>query len=289
MPTRTGNFAIGLRRVGSEWSKDIRKLAAWARESGFDAIDLGRATRDEIGAMQSAGLRLGTVNLWLKYTSANAAERQKSIKEAIDCIKEQAALGARIFFTVIGSDAAQKRSEAYALAVESLSAIAQAAEQVGAHIAIEGWPGGGTLPNLGCNPETCRALIKDTNPRVVGLNYDPSHLIRMGIDHVRFLREFAPYVKHVHGKDTEVLTEAVYEYGLYQQAIFAKPHGYGEFAWRYTIPGHGQARWTEILRILEAARFAGIVSVELEDGNFNGAEAGEKAGFQHSLAFLRSA
>ena len=38
-------------------------------------------------------------------------------------------------------------------------------------------------------------------------NFDPSHLIRMGIDPLRFLEEFIDSVYHVHGKDTEILAE----------------------------------------------------------------------------------
>jgi sugar phosphate isomerase/epimerase len=289
MPTRTGNFAIGFRRVGGEWAKNLKTLAHWAKDNGFDAIDLGRPAPEDVGALKSAGLCLGTVDLWGKLTSHDAGERKAAVLGAVDYVKECVALGATIFFTVVGGDPGRKRSENYAVAVQSYGAVAQAALECGAHIAVEGWPGGGNLPNLCCNPETCRAFIRDTNPRSVGLNYDPSHLIRMGIDHVRFLKEFAPHVLHVHGKDTEIIPEAVYEYGLHQSAVFAKGHGFGEHVWRYTIPGHGQARWTEILRILQAAGFRGIISVELEDESFNGSDEGEKAGLLHSLAFLRGA
>jgi sugar phosphate isomerase/epimerase len=138
---------------------------------------------------------------------------------------------------------------------------------------------------LCCTPETCRSFIKDVG-KGAGVNYDPSHLIRLGVDHVRFLKEFAPHIKHVHAKDTDVDENALYEFGT-QSATFAKGHGFGEWTWRYTIPGHGQARWAEILKILKDANFNGVVSVELEDENFNGSEAGEKAGLEHSLAFLK--
>ena len=108
------------------------------------------------------------------------------------------------------------------------------------------------------------------------------------MDHIRFLKEFAPHVKHVHAKDTDVNVEALYEFGT-QAATFAKPRGFGEWTWRYTVPGHGQARWPEIFRILLSIGYKGIVSVELEDENFNTGEEGEKAGLLHSLAFLRGA
>jgi sugar phosphate isomerase/epimerase len=125
----------------------------------------------------------------------------------------------------------------------------------------------------------------------VAINYDPSHLIRLGVDPIRFLQEFIRFIPHVHAKDTELFPEAVYELGLYQDSVSPQrpPHRYGAHTWRYTIPGHGQARWTEIFRILRDNHYRGVVSVELEDENFIGSEADEKAGLLHSLNFLRGA
>ena len=56
-----------------------------------------------------------------------------------------------------------------------------------------------------------------------GVNYDPSHLMRMNIDPLRFLYEFGNRVYHVHGKDTEWLSDNLYDYGSEQPATFAKP------------------------------------------------------------------
>ena len=86
--------------------------------------------------------------------------------------------------------------------------------------------------------------------------------------------------------DSEIDEEARYEFGT-QNATFAKSHGFGEWTWRYTIPGHGVARWSEILKILKDSGYNGVVSVELEDENFNGTEDGEKRALELSLAYLR--
>ena len=93
---------------------------------------------------------------------------------------------------------------------------------------------------------------------------------------------------HVHAKDTEILTDNLYEIGLYQQSIFKKPVFCGEFAWRYTIPDHGITRWSHVFATLEQSGFDGAVSVELEDATYNGTEDGEKAGLVASLAYLHT-
>jgi sugar phosphate isomerase/epimerase len=289
MPTRTGNYPIGFRRGGSEWQKDLRSLASWAKESGFDAIDLGRVNADDMKTLKDAGLRVGSVDLldFGQLMSNDSGKRKELQEKNIAYVKEAAALGAKAMFTcLIPGDPTKKRAENYKLAVECFGPIADACASAGAALAIEGWPGPNPhLANLCCTPETVRAFIKDVG-RGAGLNYDPSHLIRLGVDHVRFLREFIEQVQHVHAKDTELDGDALYEYGA-PTAAFAKPHGFGEWTWRYTLPGHGVARWGEIFKVLKSAGFNGVVSVELEDENFNGSTDGEKAGFKHSLAYLQ--
>ena len=292
MPTRTGHFPIGFRRGGSDWQKaDLSSLADWAKQNGFEAIDLGRANSADVQTLKSAGLGVGSVDLIQagEITHPDAAKRRDIISANVAYVKEAAAWGAKIFFTIIGGEPGKKRAENYRIAVESFSPIAEAAAAVGATLVIEGYPGRAPDLALLCTtPETYRALLKDL-PRGTAINYDPSHLVRLGVDHIRFLKEFVASVRHVHAKDTEIFPEAIYELGLYQPSAFHSAHRFGEHVWRYTIPGHGVVRWPEIFSTLKSAAYGGIVSIELEDENFNGTEAGEKAGLIHSLAFLRGA
>lgn len=289
MATRTGAFPIGFRRGWSDWQKqDLAALAKWARGSGFDVLDLGQATPGDIKTVTNAGLRLGSVDLldFGNLMHSDSGKRKELIERNVAYVKEVAAAGAKWFFTVvIPGDPSKKRSENYALAVESYAPIAEACAAAGGALAVEGWPGGYPYyASLCCSPETVRPFLKDV--KGAGLNYDPSHLVRLRIDHIRFLKDFAPHVKHVHAKDTDVDDEALYEFGT-QAGTFAKPHTFGDVTWRYTIPGHGIVRWNEVMAILKSTGYQGAVSVELEDENFNGTEDGEKAALTHSLNYLK--
>ena len=291
MATRTGHFPIGFRRAGVEWQKDLPKLAKWSKDAGFNVIDLSaRSSGEEFNALKSAGLSAGSVDLldFGHIMSADAAKRREVIDANVKYVRDMAALGARAFFTcLIPGEPARQRSENYRLAVDSFTPIAHAAAEAGAALAIEGWPGGPPyFANLCCTPETVRQFIADVG-KGAGINYDPSHLIRLGVDHIRFLKEFGEHVKHVHAKDTDVDQDALYEFGT-QTAALAQPHRWGEWTWRYTLPGHGLARWGEIFSILKDAGYKGAVSVELEDENFNGSEDGEKRALEYSIAFLKS-
>ena len=48
-----------------------------------------------------------------------------------------------------------------------------------------------------------------------GLNFDPSHLLWLGIDPVAALRPYVDRVAHAHAKDAEVFPERRDRYGVY--------------------------------------------------------------------------
>lgn len=291
MKTRTGNFPIGFRRGGG-WQGDIEALAQFAKNAGFEAIDLGKATREDVAVLKKHGLMVGSVDLenWQNLFSKDEGERKAAVQENIEYIREANALGAtRFFLCVMPKDPSLKMAENLSIAAKSLSELARAAESLNSMLVIEGWPGGWPqFSNLCCNPETYRWMIKECGSKGLGINFDPSHLVRMYIDPVRFLDEFLPSVGHVHGKDTEILPEKIYEFGVYQFSAF-EPHPHcGENVWRYTIPGHGQVRWVRLFQMLANANWKGIVSVELEDASFTGSPEAEQKGLNCALAFLKT-
>jgi sugar phosphate isomerase/epimerase len=175
------------------------------------------------------------------------------------------------------------RQENFAYMVESFTALVPVLEALVSRVVIEGWPGPGALC---CTPEVLRAFFTKCPSPVMGINYDPSHLLRMGIDPLQFLREFGSRVYHIHGKDTELISENLYEYGHEQPATFASRYAFGGWSWRYTIPGHGVMHWGAALQMLHDMGYAGSISIELEDANFNGTTAGEQQGILQGAQFL---
>lgn len=286
MNTRTGHFPIGFRRLWMDWHKDLPGLIAWAKASGLSAIDLGKDADVAGQAVLDAGLRIGSVDLkeWQGMISPNKETREKAIAANAEYIAACAKLGPMNHFLVMLPENKElPRAENFGYMVESFSALAPVFEQHDARIVIEGWPGPGALC---CTPEGYRSFFNAVPSKAMGVNYDPSHLMRMGIDPLRFLREFVGRVYHVHGKDTEILSENMYEYGHEQPPTFGTPFRFGNMSWRYTIPGQGEVRWYEIMKTLVAAGYKGAVSIELEDANFNGTEEGEKQGILAGAAFL---
>lgn len=289
--TQTGSLPIGFRRGGGSWQKNLADVIAFAKENGFEGIDVGDLPANEIKPILDAGLAVGSVDMkrpWSAIASADPGKRKDAIAAAADHMKSVAAIGVRNFFTVVfPDDDARDRAENFRLAVDGYSQLADSIAASGARIVIEGYPGSYPYyPGLCCTPESLRAFFKEAPSESLLINYDPSHLIKMGIDPVRFLREFGPRIGHVHAKDTQIIQESLYEFGNLQPATLAKPHRYGGHHWRYTIPGHGEAPWAAILSALKETNYRGLLSIEMEDENFNDTEAGEKRGLIQSRDFL---
>ncbi|MBT3381640.1 MAG: sugar phosphate isomerase/epimerase [Lentisphaerae bacterium] len=287
--TFTHSYPIGFRRGGG-WQDDLGALIAFAADNGFEHLDLRPATTEDLKRVKSAGLGFGTIDLvdWPALGSADATRRTDAVQTNAELIKAAVAEGAHAFFLVLlPEEPAKPRRDNFGQFVKGLGALCDAIADTDAKLSIEGWPG--PAPNfatLACVPADLRALFKEVNSDALGINFDPSHLIRMGINPVRFLDEFAQRVVHVHGKDTELLDDDLYEYGNVQPATFGKNHGFGGFHWRYTIPGRGIGRWGRMLEQLSQAGYSGGISIELEDEDFNGSEEGEKRGLCAARDFL---
>ena len=289
MKTRTGGFEIGFRRGWSVWQKDIPSWTKWAKENNFNVLDIGNDADLIASEVTSTGIKIGSADLkgWQGIASADSGKRKDALNQNREYIEACSKLGIKNYFAVmIPEDAAKDRADNFKLMVAGLEELATTLDAHDSYLVIEGWPGAGALA---CTPEGYRSLFNAVPSKSMAVNFDPSHLIRMGIDAVRFLEEFAPRVKHVHGKDTELLPEGLYEYGTEQPPTFGKSRGFGAMHWRYTIPGHGCFRWTKGLEILRDAGYNGAVCIELEDEYFNTDGDTEKEGLIAAGAFLASA
>ena len=287
--TATGDFSIGFRYAPlSEWSQSVQGLITWAQENGFSALDTGKRPEDA-AAVVAAGLKSGSVDLleWQGMLSLDPDKRRNAVNRNRAFIEACAAAGEPLnyFVVMLPEDPNDPPQEVFTAMVKSYGELAGALEATNAQLVIEGWPGPGALC---CTPESYRAFFEACPSPALGVNYDPSHLLRMGIDPLRFLDEFVGRVFHVHAKDTEVFDEARYEYGTEQKPLFAVKPRFGGPFWRYTIPGHGVMRWKRAFEMLAEAGYQGCVCVELEVRFFNGSEAAEKAGLLASRHFLES-
>jgi sugar phosphate isomerase/epimerase len=118
-------------------------------------------------------------------------------------------------------------------------------------------------PNLATGPVGFEALFKGFgNSPYVGLQYDPSHLVRQFMDPIQTARDFVDKIYDVHLKDTEILWPVVRAGGI-------NPVNNARW-WRYRIPGMGSINWREFFSVLQDVGYAGAMSVEQEDPLYGG-------------------
>lgn len=118
------------------------------------------------------------------------------------------------------------------------------------------------------------------------LNFDPSHLIWMGIDPVAAVRPYVDKVLHAQAKDIELFPENRNRFGWPGIAVDrADPWDVGW--WRYRVPGLGQVDWVRVVDALAEGGFDVVLSVEHEDPVWGGSEGRVMTGLKVAHRTLR--
>ncbi|NGP46143.1 sugar phosphate isomerase/epimerase [Bacillaceae bacterium SIJ1] len=286
------NFDIGMRLSPHIGELGIEKTAEWAASVGIDVLDLPDLNADIRASLDKAGVRPGSIDgKYLLGSSPFLARDEKAIEKALveldKDFKRFNENGAQvIFMCLMPPDANQSRKESFEAFQASFPEVVRLAEKHDVYLAMEGYPGPApTYPTLGCTPETMRAMFEAVPSEHFGLNYDPSHLVRLGIDYLRVLEEFKERIVYCHGKDTELLPEETYLHG-HLPATFGPSYDFSEGSWRYTIPGEGSIAWDRVAVRLEKAGYTGPISIELEDHRYWGTLEKEMQGIKKSRDHL---
>ena len=147
---------------------------------------------------------------------------------------------------------------------------------------MEGWHPDGYPGNLAYSPELWEWMF-DLG---LYLNFDPSHLVWMGIDPVEALRPYVDKVAHAQAKDIEVFPDRRTRYGWPGRAV-AREDPWDVGWWRYRVPGLGQVDWRRVVDTLYEGGFDGVLSVEHEDPVWGGDEPRIETGLEVAHRTLR--
>jgi sugar phosphate isomerase/epimerase len=278
------NKKIGMRispKIGAEGMESVARFAA---SIGLDVIDVPVYNQEVKVVLENAGLEVGSIDGVgavgsTKLLSADTKSREEAVNALKSQMTEISELGGKVMFMcLVPEDITMPRKKAFEIWKEIFPAIVKHAEQENIYIALEGWPGPAPYyPTLGCTPEMLRAMFNEIPSKHFGINYDPSHLVRLGIDHLRVLSEFGDRINYCHGKDTEILHDEQYECGNIA-ATFGANYDFSEGPWRYTIPGQGDVDWAKVAVRLEKVGYQGPISIELEDHRYWGSLEKEQQG-----------
>lgn len=124
------------------------------------------------------------------------------------------------------------------------------------------------LENHGCqmvyNPSTLIKL-RDAVGEMIGLNFDPSHLMWMGGDPIQAIHKLgAERIYHVHAKDVRIERNYIGADGVLDTKTIDQ---FAKRTWNYVALGHGHdvRWWKEFLSILSMEGYDGAISQEMED------------------------
>ena len=254
------------------------EVACWPRTPGreweashIDVRDFDAAERERVtSTMAAAGLEVSALAYYENNLDSDLGRRAEIHEHLRSCIEAASALGCGLVGTFVGRDVGLSVSENLRLAERVLPPLVDHAERHGVRLVIEncpmeGWHRDGYPANLAYSPELWQWLSG------IGLylNYDPSHLVWLGIDPVEALRPVVDQVLHVQAKDVQVDAAARHAYGVFGRVI-DRPSPWESGWWRYRIPGLGEVDWRRVVDTLYEGGFDGFVSVEHEDPVWSG-------------------
>jgi len=137
------------------------------------------------------------------------------------------------------------------------------------------WPGG---KNLAISPAIWDRMFEIFPSPLFGLNYDPSHLVWMQMDHIKPIYQYKDRIHHVHAKDVRI-----YKDKLDRVGILATPLEYHS----PKIPGYGDVRWRDFFAALTDIKYRGPVCIEVEDKSFEDSEEDVKTAILTSRNYLK--
>ena len=239
---------------------------------GTDLADLAVKVKDILG---DSGVYVSTVGYYcnpLQYE-----EHEKTLEYVID---SAALFGAKNVGTFAGAFEGESVEAAMPKFKEVFGRLAKRAEDKGLRLVIECCPMGGnwqhTTCNIGFNPKAWDMMFDAVPSEALGLEWEPGHQQIQLIDPIAQLREWAPKVYHMHGKDATIDMAAVRKYGVFGAVDFAPQR----------TPGFGDCNWRDIFYILHQNGYDGDICVEgYHDPIYRG--DWEMTGQLHALNYLQ--
>ncbi len=257
----------------------------YAGVTHIDISDINRNSAERIlEELNNKDVSISGLGYYPNPLSPNKEERTTAIEHIKNLIKAATLLNVEVVNTFIGRDWKKNIDDNWILFKEVWPPLIRLAEDHGIKIAIENcpmlftddeWPGG---KNLAYSPSIWRRMFEEIPNDNFGLNFDPSHLVWLGIDYRKAIREFGSRIFHVHAKDVRIDHDKLYE------------HGYLGYPLQYhtpKLPGLGDVNWGKFFSELSDTGYDGPVCIEVEDRAYEKDLQTRKNSLTQSARFLK--
>jgi sugar phosphate isomerase/epimerase len=230
--------------------------------SSLDASTITDAQLQDIKAtLQKFGMHVSAFQIDGSHIDPDPAKRARTNEYFVKAIEMAGKLGVRNIGTCSGKDASKSLHEQVAEIVRVYTdKYFPACQRNNVRLLWEPYPGN---PNIATSPVGFEALFKGFGDSpYVGLQYDPSHLVRQFMDPIQTARDFVDKIYDVHLKDTEIIWPVLRAGGI-------NPVNGADW-WRYRIPGMGEIVWRDFFTVLQDVGYTGAMSIEQEDPLYGG-------------------
>ncbi|MGO7368554.1 sugar phosphate isomerase/epimerase family protein [Rhizobium ruizarguesonis] len=267
--------------------RPLEEVVDFAASAGFDAIEIDVGghikTPDRVEAAvalaRSRDLFVSSITYFGNQLDADRAKRNALRERTAEFAGAIGQAGVPIFVIFPGRDDTASDEANYDDFADFANGLIAQTQPYGLTFAIENWPG--PKDNfIGTTPKGWQELFQRIGDPRFGLEFDPSHLIRIGVDPYQAMEAVKDRIAILHAKDTAINPESLQAVGY---------HGKGW--WQYKLPGLGLIDWPRFLRQASEAGFDGTLSIEHEDAAYGwpGKDlAARKDGERLGLNYLRN-
>ena len=274
------------REPHQEWKPKLGVLGSYtpanvefAKTEGFTNMILGAGPHSTLNAGSLTDSRIEQVKTTLRkfdmhvsalqidgnHIASDPAERAGENSYFVKAI----GLAGKLGIPYIGTQSGKDASKDFQQQVDEIVRVYTekyfpACEQNHVRILWEPYP---EAANIATSPVGFEALFKGFGDSpYVGLQYDPSHLVRQFMDPIQTARDFVAHIYDVHLKDTEIFWPILRAGGI-------NPVNKARW-WTYRIPGMGSINWRDFFSVLQEVGYDGAMSVEQEDPFYGAGDPG---------------
>ncbi|MBQ4136679.1 MAG: sugar phosphate isomerase/epimerase [Clostridia bacterium] len=249
-------FGEALEKAASINAQGIQMYATYGEHAPENMNAAKR--REMLDMVKSNGLCFSALCGDLGHGFGDAVHNPEYIeksKRILDLAKE---LETDIVTTHIGVVPNDPNHDRYKIMQEACVALAEYADSIGSHFAIETGPE---------TAETLKSFLDSLNSHGVAVNLDPANLVMVtGDDPVKAVYTLGDYIVHTHAKDGIKLADANPEF-IYR-AVHPVPEGFDDVKYFEEVAlGTGSVDFTNYLKALEDIGYKGFLTIEREVGS----------------------
>ena len=287
-------------KFAAEQKFDAIELSCWpvANDRDYSSTDIdvskfdSKTKEDILKLTGENNIEIASLAYYDNCLHHDTSIRENNVKHLYNVIETAGKLGVKFVGAFAGRNLDLSFEENFTEFEKIFPNIVKYAADRNVSLLIEncsmpGWHREGWGATISYSPELWDRMFEIIPDENFGLNFDPSHLIWLGVDYIKALIDYKERVLYFHAKDTKIFEEKRSYYSIFGKQLDRENEwDYGW--WQHKIPGKGSVDWQKIYQTLREIGYDGYVSIEHEDLNYSENDEAIKLGLMKGKAFLDS-